>query len=524
MDENTTSASSCIILRLPLSRLKYLRNDFEEDEDGLRLDDFLTSMVEHTNFDDVGEILKIIPAMIDFFRDVDINGDGQMDWQEFTQSIISTGIQKDQLIHNERYKFIVDCPIQKPPAHLNCSCSKIIPQLKRIFVCVQDEIILFGLQEKDPRLLVQLKKFQLKKLNPVDRFNVVLTDKKAVKAGPNDKQDTSRFVQKNSLVVPYVMSMSFIESMSMLVVLRSDNTVEFFHLIVRTNTNTMSEVIEPVGLLELGSACTSCAVKDIPKQPVLLFGVGADNDIRYWTLTYDDNRVKLSAPNVIKKHTDYVLDVLIIVTSTFKYLASCSLDKKIRIFDLDNLHYRTVRTYVSGLVCMNFDTKSILVAGTCDKIIVGWDLDSQMDLPIFKLEGHSYGIEKVLTMGSIERCMSLDQAGNIRYWDIRKGGILDEDRLITILPANSEDKVYTFDCFQHVSSRYQGLVMAAQGKHQHIHIMNDATPNESPPITSLFAADLLMIITVHTKNIIQWNCLSGKQIKSYVYLPHLPNV
>ena len=52
--EEAEKNQGSIIVKLPLSRLKYLKNEFESDEDGLELENFLTAMVEHATFENVG--------------------------------------------------------------------------------------------------------------------------------------------------------------------------------------------------------------------------------------------------------------------------------------------------------------------------------------------------------------------------------------------------------------------------------------------------------------------------------------
>ena len=260
--ENEQTASSTIILKLPLSRLKYLKNDFEDDEDGLRLEEFLTTMVEHTKFENVSEILKVIPSMIDFFRDVDINGDGQMDWQEFTQSIV-VGSEKEVHYHNVKFRHVTDLAIQKPPAHFTSTCSKVVGDLKRIFVSIKDDILLYGLHEQSRTLLTPLlKKFQLQKLNPTDKYKLF---EEVSSPGSNPSNEAAHSdkhkglpVDEHNVVIPYVLSMSFISSLSTLAVLRSDNTVEFFRMIVRVSSSNMSETIEQLGLVQLGVLVGTC--------------------------------------------------------------------------------------------------------------------------------------------------------------------------------------------------------------------------------------------------------------------------
>lgn len=532
MEEEDATASSNVILKLPLSHLKFLRSDFESDEDGLSLDDFLLAMVEHTKFDNVEEIIQILPSMIDFFKDVDINGDGQMDWGEFTQSIIAS-IEKQVHVHNENLVLVADVMVQKPPAHHSCSCCAIVPELKRAFVCIQDDITMFGLNEQSSNLLTApLKKMKLKKMNPTDMYHLGQDEApKPADLVVEEQQHQSikklpcAILDARPLQTPYVLNICYIASLSVLCILRSDNSVEFLRLIVRANqSSSMSEAIEHLGVVTLGNAFTSCAVRDMPKHPVLFFATGCDHKTYYWNVTMKTSHILLSPqPRVLSKHSDYALDVLAISTDSYKVLVSCGMDKKIRMWDLATMHYKAFRSYVSGLLSLAFDSKSIVLAAACDCNIIGWDLDSQMDVPLFKLCGHLHPVHRIVGLGNVQRCVSLDSEGTVIYWDIKKGGIDDEERMIKDLHTASLDKLSTLGVFPNVSSRYKGFVMLAQGKQQHVYTIQDSTPNESPPITSLFTAELLMIISIHTKNIVQWNVLNGKQIKSFVYCPSTPN-
>lgn len=53
-------------------------------------------MLEHLDYDkDNYERKKQITiALMDLFREIDVNGDGTMEWEEFSDHIISLGINK----------------------------------------------------------------------------------------------------------------------------------------------------------------------------------------------------------------------------------------------------------------------------------------------------------------------------------------------------------------------------------------------------------------------------------------------
>ena len=162
MDESQQAnhASAAIMLRLPTDRLQYLRADFESEEDGLDLDKFLSVMIEHMEFEDESEVVKAIPSLIDFFRDVDINGDGCMDWGEFVQFVIA-GVVREKNVCSERLNVHVDVAIQPPASRQTAKCCKVIPELRRMCVCIGEEIQVYGIDEKSPTLLTAVYKLKM---------------------------------------------------------------------------------------------------------------------------------------------------------------------------------------------------------------------------------------------------------------------------------------------------------------------------------------------------------------------------
>ena len=154
-----------------------------------------------------------------------------------------------------------------------------------------------------------------------------------------------------------------------------------------------------------------------------------------------------------------------------------------------------------------------MLAGGYDYSILGWDLDAEIDKPLFHLVGHSSPVVRVVGMGALDRCVSLDVNGEMRYWDVNKGNSIDrEERQIDVVTL-TEDRMRTLDLFQHVQTHYKGVVLCSYGRRQHVYCIKDTTPVESAPVSILFIKDLLLIISVHTRNVVQWNVINGKEIK-----------
>ena len=69
-------------------RLKNLEQTWDKHENGLNLSQFVQLMINHVFTKDDDEKYELIYGSYKLFQEVDINGDGQMEWGEFMQYII----------------------------------------------------------------------------------------------------------------------------------------------------------------------------------------------------------------------------------------------------------------------------------------------------------------------------------------------------------------------------------------------------------------------------------------------------
>ena len=75
------------MMRLSKDRLRRLNKVWEENEEGLNLAEFIKLMILEVP-SVKQEKLEMINGLIRLFKQVDINGDQQMEWSEFVQYII----------------------------------------------------------------------------------------------------------------------------------------------------------------------------------------------------------------------------------------------------------------------------------------------------------------------------------------------------------------------------------------------------------------------------------------------------
>lgn len=154
---------------------------------------------------------------------------------------------------------------------------------------------------------------------------------------------------------------------------------------------------------------------------------GADNMIRYW-----DTKEEKIPENVIKcplnqNHTKTITEIIEITVP--KMIASCSLDGKIKLWDLSesmfisdlkdpsphSKHYRGIRgatySYEFGGNLLTFGFENYINVW-CPEI-------SKTRSFIGKLEGHSSIIVSCKFIPGSPNVISIDDKTNIRIWDIR---------------------------------------------------------------------------------------------------------
>ena len=75
-------------MRLDKVRLKRAQGLFQQNDEGLDLKDFVRMLLAEVPCDE-DERIELINGAIKIFSDVDINGDGNMSWNEFIQYIVN---------------------------------------------------------------------------------------------------------------------------------------------------------------------------------------------------------------------------------------------------------------------------------------------------------------------------------------------------------------------------------------------------------------------------------------------------
>jgi hypothetical protein len=459
-DDEEETATAAVMLKVPASRLVDLREAFEEEENGLDIIQFLESFTNNMDLDDEKALLKILPDLVDFFELVDINGDAHMEWSEFVMFVIEQVVQEMSFAVVEKLEIVDHQFVQPTSSRLVVVSCKYIHEFQRLFIGVNNEIQLFGIDELSSCWITTGFTYKL-----IDR-DAVCNSKKAL-----EERNGTRLKPGEKKVIDAI-DMVYLGSKDILFVLRSDLSVDFLRFMSRTKL--LPETISLLGFFTFPSPFSRIQIRDIPREPFKLFAIAASSsDIFCWEIkvSKDVSTVDLVNHQLIEKHTDVVRDILVIHNNLYNLFVSGGMDGKIHIFDLISLRYRGTRTgFASGVNCLAYDGKSLLLGGSFDNTIIAWDLNAEIDKPLFSLWGHSSPVTQIVGLGDCERAISLDLNGIMYLWDTCKVNPHDkEDRQIDTF-SRFEDKVQCFGIFQNVSRKFKShndVIVVAHGRRQH---------------------------------------------------------
>lgn len=119
----------------------------------------------------------------------------------------------------------------------------------------------------------------------------------------------------------------------------------------------------------------------------------------------------------VQGHTDLITDLIMI--PKLQYLASCSLDKQVILWDTITLQKRrTYKQHTMGVVSLSFNPEYILLfsAGFDHEICV---LNPYIDQPVYKIQAHNAPIVCIKAIQSTPQLVSCDSDGIVKVWDIR---------------------------------------------------------------------------------------------------------
>jgi WD40 repeat protein len=362
-------------------------------------------MNKHTEIVDENKKIDYFEALIDSFEQIDVNGDETMEWDEFSNYIVETGIAKQK-------KNFIDVIRNY---HINTSISKIthdseiikclfVPKLKNLFV-------------------LESRSKKIKIINFDSNSNLSTKKTRIIEAAHQSS----------------VINIEHIPSINVIVTSGSDNVLKFWSL------NKDFELINKLPTREV-----QLIIKWSDKSKLLITG-GFDCVLNvYKNIEFEENGNFKNSVNLVSMkriHKDSISDILII--DKLGLIASSCFIGIINLWSLKYLEWKnTLYGHIKGVLSLAcIEEKSILLSAGYEHEIFIWDMIVG-GKRVGALQGHSQSLIGVKTFPGTYQIISGDVSGIFKVWDSRTMSLVQTFSI----PTNNNKKANCF-CVTSVSKK-----------------------------------------------------------------------
>jgi len=368
-----------ILNLLPRKNLSIIEKQFPKEE-GLCLEDFVKTLLVHLEYnkDDPEKRLQITLNLIELFKEIDVNGDETMEWEEFSNYIIELGmIKKDRNIGNVIKNYNPSENIKDTAKHDN--------EIEKLYYFNKTKQ-LFVIERDSPNF----------KVYDDSGFNLI-ADIPAHK-GAILSADCYEDDNYNDIIVTT----------------SDDLTINFWEA---SNFSLKQRISTPELQLCVRHARWSNSTS-------LIYTGGSDALIHYYDARTYKPKGHLSGWNPFFKkdtqqfgHAGPITDILPIYE--YNTLASCATDGKICLWDIPSHAYKKdLLGHEKGVFCLDWseEHRFIFSAGLDHEAYV-WN--TYVSDKINLLRGHNHPLVGVKVCPGTPQVITADISGMVKIWDIR---------------------------------------------------------------------------------------------------------
>ncbi|RLN81302.1 hypothetical protein BBJ28_00015347 [Nothophytophthora sp. Chile5] len=420
-----------IMVRLQVEDLSLLKLDFDRVGRGLSLREFVSVMLERVSWEPES-VVSFVEDLVELFAQVDVNGDGTMEWEEFTSAIIEGGMGSSSSgggddaigewrdLQYEEHPRFVDTAVNRPPKKL-----EYLPEFRRLLLLESSRPVVELL---DPAGLFPPETEE----NANDGSSAATTDSgeaanSDATAGDEAATSASSFTPTLPVLNKFhplcyisgyrrdqdevrserspVQALKYLAGVDLLAVSAGDLKLTFWSTTLLTACSTSA----------LDTPCPLAVAHTPRPQRVLewspatqhLFSISADLVISVWLVTRDrsqstgnssgnakvrgdskgDGICEVRLVATLKKHTDLLQDLLMLNADT---LLSCGMDGLIHLWDIHTLVPRASRQgHRRGVRLMTKLSSQVFLSAGFECEVFGWEISALSSSPVFRLSGHS---------------------------------------------------------------------------------------------------------------------------------------
>jgi WD40 repeat protein len=360
-----------ILSHLNYRKLEKISEDFRKStKKGLNMLEYLRVMLKH--LPDIKDKVGLVKNLIELFKQIDVNGDATLEWDEFSNHIIELGmVRKDKTFIDAIKNYYSSEIIDDEKHDTEVEHVYFIEKLKHLLVMERDS-----------------KRFKVYDCK-TGKFKQNVPDKSGASGGA-------------------VIGADYVESENLVATTSNNNSINLWD----SNNYIFRERI-PTSEIQL-------TVKWCESMQRLFTG-GCDSVIHAFDVVDLKEIGVREGWNPMKKdkvgHEGPILDLLPIPDQGI--LVSCGIDAQICLWNLKNLEGKhTLVGHQLGVYSLDWyaDTNILLSAGLDHDIYI-WN--PYVDKRIFLLKGHNHSLVGVKHLKGTHQIISADISGMFRIWDVR---------------------------------------------------------------------------------------------------------
>ena len=430
---------------LDLNRINKLNEFYKDYPDGIEKVAFIEFLKKHLpcDYNDPMDETNLVYGIYKLFCEVDFNGDGHMQWEEFTQFIIDTVEgDKDAKIDQTEDK---NAKLFDEKIMIKYKRYNISEKLKDNLTHKNDVINGAFLSKSDIIIFTEYGQRNIKIYSPKTGKNIgsidisdVINDFK----GPEALSTTKKLLMGNkkkskkaeaSLIAPKPATFSILylsHYQNIIALCLSDKRILFFYFVNNEKIELIYEL--PVPTLEK-------RIWYLPEHKIWVSSGSKLDKFSYYTLNQLDIEIKFKNKKFEYKanknhpysrhfcekipHKGEILDVIEI--SKPKMVVTACMDGKIRLIDVSDRDVVKVwNQHTLGVRSLDYnpliDNAGYVLSVGFEYFINVYCTDLSID-EAFKgrLEGHSAPVISCKFLSQSYMAASVDEAGNVRIWDTR---------------------------------------------------------------------------------------------------------
>lgn len=557
-----------IMVRLQVEDLTRLKCEFDRAGRGLSLQEFVSVMLDHVGWEPEN-VVPFVEDLMELFAQVDVNGDGTMEWEEFTSAIIEGGmgtssdeIEWRDMQYEENTRF-VDV-VNRPPKRITH-----LPDFRRLLLYENSRPVVELL---DPSALYPSENDTAGPASAASKL-LLGSGSSTVAGGPSTQNSDQLFKPALTIVNKFhplcyvsgyrrdqddvrserspVQALKYLNQVDLIAVSGGDLKLTFWSALILTSTS--SGALETPLPLAIVHTPRPQRVLEWNASTKHLYSISADLVITVWKVDREKNSndvkgtCEVSFATVLKRHTDLLQDLLVLNTET---LLSCGMDNMIHLWDTSTLQVRASRMgHRRGVRLLTKLSDHLFLSAGFECEVYGWEISSLATTPVFKLWGHTAPVccmqliqsaafssdrrgssaGRIILSSSIvdpiatlvaDQAITVDDDGWFKWWNLSNVLSTDSD-------ASEKSKSRCLQTFRLGSDKYpwkahslvvlnHGQCILAAGLHK-LKLLQRVRlkPKVLASSVVLYNSASLTLLTTTDKEVHIWDATTGTLVRTY---------